>query len=150
MMDDYFGTDMIDPAVKAELLRPRGRGRPASLEIRQWEASLRLQAGRPGGAANQQGLNREVFEAARRDIAAQRRGELHLHRSDRRDEARLARRALVEGLVAMRPGMSAQSLARWIKRSCPCTIAGTLTVRTLRDDISAIRKAGSATHAHKS
>ena len=149
MIPDDWGTGWTDPAVEAELLRPRGRGRPASIDRMRWAAAIRLQAGRPGTATRQRGINREVLEARQLEITAQRRGALHLHRADRRDEARQARRALVEGMAAMQPRMSAQSLAEWIKRSCTGTI-GSVSLRTLWGDIAAIRKSRNTTHAPNS
>lgn len=150
MIPDDWGTGWTNPAVEAELLRPRGRGRPAGAARMHWAAAIRLQAGQPGSATRQRDINREVLEARRVEVVAQRRGALHLHRADRRDEARQARRALVAVMAAMRPALSAQSLAMWIKRSCTGTIGSAVTVRTLRDDISAIRKAGNTTHAPNS
>jgi hypothetical protein len=144
------GTGWTDRDTDAELLKPRGPGRPLAPDAARWAAALREAARRSGTATRQRGINCEVLASRQHDIDEARRGALHLHRGDRRGEERDERRALIEGLISMRPGMAAQSLAKWIKRSCPDTV-GSASLRTLWADINAIRKKSrNASHANKS
>lgn len=134
------------PEVVAEMNRPRGRGRPSSdPDAKMWRACLRLYSRRHDRDETQR-INRDVLESRRKDIADQRRGALHLHRADRRDDDQRARRALVGPLVRSTPIRYAQALATWIKRNCTDGGVNGVSVRTLRADIGALRKAGSATH----
>ena len=160
MIPDDWGTGWQDPAVDAELAKPRKR------PLKDVDAQRFKIAARLSGAKKRPGivcaLNREVLEGwawarqlegeleeKRRAVAEKRRAILHIHRGDRRDEARIARRARIAGLMAIHREMSAQSLATWIKRSPACADI-TVSLRTLWEDITAIRKHRNASHTHKS
>lgn len=137
----------LDPAVEAELQHPRRRGRPpADLDAARWAAALRLHPVRfAGDRARVSAINREVLDARAGEIAAQRRGTLTIHRASRRDEGQLERRALIAVFVAQHPTKSASWLELRIKPRFQQDARLDVSSRTLRGDIAAIRKAGSAT-----
>lgn len=141
------GWQWLDPAVEAELQRPRGRGRPpADLDALRWAASLRIYGiGLAHDPARSHAINQDVLGTRSDEIAALRRRTLSASRSVGRDADQLARRVRVAVFMALRQNMSDQSLAAWIKRTCK-DAGFNVTVRTVRADIGAIRKAGSATH----
>ena len=138
--------DWLDPAVEAEMLKPRGRGRPPrDVDSLRWAACLRVHRNRfaPYGE-RAHAVNREVLASQIEDLSAQRRATLDAVRSNPRDEDRRHRRGLIAGLVAMHPKKSAAWIASWIKRTSQKVPELDLSMRTLRGDIAAMRKSGNA------
>lgn len=141
----WLGADWRCPLVEAEMQRPR-RGRPyASEDAARQAAVLRLAVGRRWDLRvnrDLDGLNESVGLA----IAAQRRKELDLHRTDWRGAARNTRRQSLASSIMDHPAKSAQWVALWIQR-CVSLFPRChgVSLRTLRADVAAIRKRKLAT-----
>jgi hypothetical protein len=74
-----------------------------------------------------------------KEIAAERRAILKRHRGDRRDEAQEERRKFIANMMHKYTHMSAASVAEHMAAQFPARL-GYASVRTVRQDVAAIRK----------